>query len=80
MRKVLAGGEFKKILLNIYPNLINYSSCFYKSSILESVCGVSRESSYEFAEALPHSACKEKGKGKCKVLKVFKLYFIDFSC
>lgn len=77
MRKALAGGRFKKILLNIYPNLINCFSCFSKTSILESVCGVSRGSSYEFAEGLPHSACKEEGKGKCKVLKVFKIYFRD---
>lgn len=50
---------------------------FYKNSILESVCGASRESSSEFAEGLPHSACKEEDKGKCKILKVFKICFRD---
>lgn len=53
MKKALVRVGFENVLLNIYPSLINCFSCFYKNSILESVCGVSRRSSYEFAKGLP---------------------------
>lgn len=49
MRKALVESWLKKSFLNIYPNVTNCSSFFHKSLMLESVCGVSRGSNYEFA-------------------------------